>query len=79
MPRATAPSIPLAQALGDAAHLLTGSPREYDPLLERIGDAPYVLLGEASSGATRPRTSPTSSPGQPASGCCRTTRGSTAP
>jgi erythromycin esterase-like protein len=33
-----------------AVHLLTGSPHDYDVLLERIGDARYVLLGEASHG-----------------------------
>src|ERR671939_2026750 len=29
---------------------LTGSPRDYDRLLELIGDARFVLLGEASHG-----------------------------
>ncbi|MHB1022698.1 MAG: erythromycin esterase family protein [Acidobacteriaceae bacterium] len=33
-----------------AAHPLTGSPAEYDPLLNLIGDARIVLLGEASHG-----------------------------
>ncbi|MGA7326917.1 MAG: erythromycin esterase family protein, partial [Rhodomicrobium sp.] len=33
-----------------ALHPLTGSARDYDPLLERIGDAPLVLIGEASHG-----------------------------
>ena len=32
------------------AHPLTGSDRDYDPLLEQIGDAGLVLLGEASHG-----------------------------
>ncbi|HEX9981876.1 MAG TPA: erythromycin esterase family protein [Thermoanaerobaculia bacterium] len=36
--------------LRHAAHPLTGSPRDYDPLLELIGDAHYVLIGEASHG-----------------------------
>jgi erythromycin esterase-like protein len=38
------------QALRDAAHRLAGSPRDYDPLFHLIGDAAYVLLGEASHG-----------------------------
>src|SRR5918912_2522080 len=29
---------------------LTGSPRDYDRLLELIGDARFVLIGEASHG-----------------------------
>lgn len=37
-------------ALRAAALPLTGSERDFDPLLERIGDAPLVLLGEASHG-----------------------------
>jgi len=32
------------------AHPLKGTARDYDSLLEMIGDAPYVLLGEASHG-----------------------------
>lgn len=34
----------------DAAHPLTRSARDYDPLLRFIGDARFVLLGEASHG-----------------------------
>lgn len=34
----------------DAASPLTGSTSDYDPLLEFIGDARFVLLGEASHG-----------------------------
>jgi erythromycin esterase-like protein len=34
----------------DAAHALTGASKDYDPLLEFIGDARFVLLGEASHG-----------------------------
>lgn len=34
----------------DAAHPLTGSHEDYDPLLDFIGDAHFVLLGEASHG-----------------------------
>lgn len=33
-----------------AAHPLTGAPDDFAPLLERIGNARYVLLGEASHG-----------------------------
>src|SRR5215212_11167956 len=32
------------------AHVLSGNPEDYDPLLERIGDARLVLIGEASHG-----------------------------
>lgn len=48
---------PEPQGGGDAISLLqdfslplTGDPRDYDPLLNRIGDARLVLLGEASHG-----------------------------
>lgn len=34
-----------------AAHPLTGSARDYDPLLDLVGDAPFVLLGEATHGS----------------------------
>ncbi len=34
----------------DAAHPLTGLPTDYDALLEFVGDARFVLLGEASHG-----------------------------
>jgi len=34
----------------DAAHPLTGAAADYDGLLNFIGDAPFVLLGEASHG-----------------------------
>ncbi len=34
----------------DAAYPLTGASTDYDPLLEFIGDARFVLLGEASHG-----------------------------
>ncbi|HJR40644.1 MAG TPA: erythromycin esterase family protein [Gemmatimonadaceae bacterium] len=40
----------LLDLIGDAAHPLVGTPRDFDPLLERIGDARLVLLGEASHG-----------------------------
>lgn len=38
------------EAVGETALRLTGSPEEYDGLLELIGDARFVLLGEASHG-----------------------------
>lgn len=40
----------VADLVRDAAHPLTGSHQDYDPLLEFIGDARFVLLGEASHG-----------------------------
>ena len=40
----------LAEVVRDAAHVLTGSAGDYDPLLEMVGDARFVLLGEASHG-----------------------------
>ncbi|WP_435015789.1 erythromycin esterase family protein [Tundrisphaera sp. TA3] len=40
----------IIEALGRLARPLTGSPGDYDPLLERIGDARFVLIGEASHG-----------------------------
>src|SRR5256885_5798025 len=40
----------LVRSLREAAHRLAGSARDYDPLLELIGDARFVLLGEASHG-----------------------------
>src|SRR5438270_9298567 len=40
----------LASAVRTAAYPLTGSTRDYDSLLELIGDARFVLIGEASHG-----------------------------
>jgi erythromycin esterase-like protein len=40
----------LARTVGEATHPLTGAVDDYDPLLSLIGDARYVLLGEASHG-----------------------------
>nr|WP_228021576.1 erythromycin esterase family protein [Romeria gracilis] len=37
-------------ALRQAAHPLTGEATDYDPLMELIGDARFVLIGEASHG-----------------------------
>src|SRR5687767_8588309 len=36
--------------LHEAAHPLRGVAEDFDPLLEMIGDAHYVLIGEASHG-----------------------------
>jgi erythromycin esterase-like protein len=43
-------TFPVTATLRDAARPLTGSAGDYDPLLEMIGDARVVLLGEASHG-----------------------------
>jgi erythromycin esterase-like protein len=40
----------LAAAVRAAAHPLTGARADYDPLLDRIGSARFVLIGEASHG-----------------------------
>lgn len=40
----------LADAVREGAHPLTGSPQDYDPLMDLIGDARFVLIGEASHG-----------------------------
>ncbi len=37
-------------AVREAAHPLAGSPRDFDPLLESVGNARLVLIGEASHG-----------------------------
>src|SRR5437588_3280833 len=39
-----------ADLVREAAHALEGSTADYDPLLELIGEARFVLLGEASHG-----------------------------
>jgi erythromycin esterase-like protein len=40
----------LVGAVREAAHPLAGSAEDYDPLMRLIGDARFVLLGEASHG-----------------------------
>jgi erythromycin esterase-like protein len=47
---ARAAVVPPIETLKAAAHPLTGATRDYDPLLELIGGARLVLLGEASHG-----------------------------
>lgn len=41
---------PITDLVRDSVHPLTGASMDYDPLLELIGDARFVLLGEASHG-----------------------------
>src|SRR3954468_6912383 len=50
MPEATAIAPRLLQTVQQAAHPLTGAAEDYDPLLDLVGDAQFVLLGEASHG-----------------------------
>ena len=40
----------LLDVIRDAATVLGSGDRDYDPLLEMVGDRPFVLLGEASHG-----------------------------
>jgi erythromycin esterase-like protein len=40
----------LPQLIREAAEPLTGSPYDYDPLLDLVGNAQFVLLGEATHG-----------------------------
>jgi erythromycin esterase-like protein len=46
----TARALPLSRAIREVAHPLTGGTDDFAPILERIGDARFVLLGEASHG-----------------------------
>lgn len=48
MPQATATD--LVQSICDAAHRLTGEATDYDPLMDLVGNARLVLIGEASHG-----------------------------
>ena len=48
MPTTTAAT--LTAPVRENAHPLTGAAVDYDPLMDRIGDARFVLLGEASHG-----------------------------
>src|SRR5438105_10727447 len=40
----------LARVVRDSAYALSGAAKDYDPLMALIGDARFVLLGEASHG-----------------------------
>src|SRR5438093_12831279 len=40
----------LVRAAETAARRLTGSPNDYDAVLDRVGEARFVLIGEASHG-----------------------------
>jgi hypothetical protein len=40
----------LIDGMRRCAHPLTGAAADYDPLVERVGEARFVLLGEASHG-----------------------------
>jgi erythromycin esterase-like protein/predicted phosphoribosyltransferase len=40
----------LAEEIDKSAHRLSGASSDYDPLMDRIGDATFALLGEASHG-----------------------------
>lgn len=46
----TVTNSPLSVAIASEAHLLHGGASDYDPLLQRVGDARFVLLGEATHG-----------------------------
>src|SRR3982075_3832454 len=47
----------LTEGLQETAHRLTGVSQDYDPLMDRIGNARFVLLGEASHGTHEFNTS----------------------
>jgi len=49
-PAQATPDATLLDVVRNAAHPLTGAAGDYDPLMELIGDARFVLLGEASHG-----------------------------
>lgn len=40
----------LLEAVRETAHPLTGTARDYDPLMDLVGEARFALLGEASHG-----------------------------
>ena len=45
-----AASFILSDAIREAAHPLEGGNKDYDPLMRLVGDARFVLIGEASHG-----------------------------
>lgn len=48
--RVTTPTPAEVELVRRSAHPLSGGERDYDPLMEQIGDARFVLLGEATHG-----------------------------
>jgi erythromycin esterase-like protein len=44
------PTSELLDLIREHSHALTGAPSDYDPLIQQIGDARFVLIGEASHG-----------------------------
>ena len=50
MAEATGVARGLLELVREASHPLTGATSEYDLLLDHVGDARFVLLGEASHG-----------------------------
>ncbi|HEY9655750.1 MAG TPA: erythromycin esterase family protein, partial [Crinalium sp.] len=50
MPNATGTNTNIAHAVQHVAHLFTGVASDYDPLMDLIGEARLVLLGEATYG-----------------------------
>ena len=46
----TVTNSPFSIAISSAVHLLKGTPDDYDSLMDLIGDARFVLLGEATHG-----------------------------
>lgn len=50
LPRAELPRAEVVAAVRSEAHPLDGGDSDYDPLMRLVGDAAFVLLGEASHG-----------------------------
>jgi erythromycin esterase-like protein len=44
------PTLALANLISENSHSLTGASSDYDPLIQQIGEARFVLIGEASHG-----------------------------
>lgn len=40
----------LSDRVSDGAHVLVGAPEDFDPVMDLVGDARFVLIGEASHG-----------------------------
>jgi len=38
----------LTKTVRESARTLTGASPDYDPLIDRVGDARFILIGEAS-------------------------------